>query len=474
MRRSRVRQSSCAIALAAVVAWAWPTTAVGQAPRSRHVILVSIDGFAAYHLRNPTLDLPNLRALAAAGTEAESSETVFPSVTHPSHTSLITGVTPRRHGVVDNTVEDRRTGERFHITNLPRRQSIKVPTIFDVVKAAGRRSAAYFWPETRDDPAIDDNVAEVFRAEGGADPSAVTPGLLDELRAAGVPVDSYYAFYDDPYAQGAADIALTRAAAHVFARRRPALTAIHLLVTDKAQHEFGPAHYLSAAALTTADYCVGLLRKTVADAGLAGETTFIIAADHGFVTVREEMNLAPALADPVLDGHVQWQADKWYVFARLLRTFDAGRHGPALERVLARVAARPGVARVIRPDAFASLGYPDDAENPYAKGQYIIAADIDLHFVVNPGDGSMARRAKARPYHGHGYLPAHPSMYPLLVLSGAGIAPGRHLGHVRNVDVAPTIAALLGLEMRGVEGQVLTSALAREARVSAGPGSHSR
>ena len=61
-----------------------------------------------------------------------------------------------------------------------------------------------------------------------------------------MPIDTYYAFYDDPYAQGAGDLALTRAAAYVFAKRRPALTALHLLVTDKAQHEFGPAHYLSA------------------------------------------------------------------------------------------------------------------------------------------------------------------------------------------------------------------------------------
>jgi hypothetical protein len=57
--------------------------------------------------------------------------------------------------------------------------------------------------------------------------------------------------------------------------------------------------------------------------------------------------------------------------------------------------------------------------------------------------------------HGHGYLPGHPSMHPLLVLSGAGIAAGRSLGHVRNVDVAPTIAALLGLSLHDVDGRIL-------------------
>jgi hypothetical protein len=431
-----------------------------QSPQAgRRVILVSIDGFAAYHLTDPSIDLPNIRALAAAGAMAASSETVFPSVTHPSHTTLVTGVTPRRHGVVDNTVTDRRTGRSFHITSLPRRESVRVPTIFDAVRGAGLRSAAFFWPETKDDPAIDDNIAEVFRENEGADPDAATPGLLAELRAAGVPIDSYYAFYDDPFGQGAADIALTQAASYVIARRKPALTAVHLLVTDKVQHDFGPAHYLSRAALTTADHCVGLLRKAVADAGLGSTTTFVIGADHGFVTVPDEMNVAPLLAEPALDGRVRWRADKWYLFAEHTEKFDAARDTPVLERVLTRLAATPGIARIIRPADFAALGFPDYDDNPYARGHEIVVSDISTHFVLDPASASTARRKKAKPYHGHGYLPDHQAMYPALVLSGAGVSSGVRLGHVRNVDVAPTIAALLGLSMPGVEGRVLKEAL---------------
>jgi hypothetical protein len=197
-------------------------------PAGRHIVLVSIDGFAAFHLDDPAIDLPNIRALAAAGTRAASSETVFPSVTHPSHTTLTTGVRPRRHGVVDNRVRDRRTGERLHITNLPRQVSIRAPTLFDAVHGRGWRTAAFFWPETKDDAAIDDNIAEVFTGENEmADPAAASPGLLRELREAGVPIDGFYDFYDDPFSQGAADLALTKAAAHVIAVRRPALTAVH-------------------------------------------------------------------------------------------------------------------------------------------------------------------------------------------------------------------------------------------------------
>jgi predicted AlkP superfamily pyrophosphatase or phosphodiesterase len=422
------------------------------------VVLVSIDGFAAYHLENPSLELPNIRALIASGARAKSSETVFPSLTHPSHTTIITGVTPREHGVIGNRVWDRRTGQRLHITNLPRRESLRVPTLFDAVHGQGRRTAAFFWPETKNDASVDDNLPETFGTDG-PDPAAVTPGLLDELRRVGVPIDGFYAFYDDPFTQGAADVALTAAAAHVLKMRRPALTAVHLLVPDKVQHKVGPGHYLAAAALTTADYCVGLLRKAVEEAGLGDRTVFVLVGDHGFVTVRHEMNVAPLLRDAALEAHVRWTAERWFVFGELLPSFDPARHGAALDRVLARVAATPGIARIIRPGEFHTIGYPEYADNRFVPGHYLIAADIDRHLVLDPQCNDVTPRERRRPYHGHGYFPDHPSMFPALVISGSGVAAGRTLGHVRNVDVAPTIAALLGVELPGVQGRPLREAL---------------
>ncbi len=60
-------------------------------------MLVSIDGLAAYHLDDRELVLPNIRALIETGVWSESSETVYPSVTHPSHTTLVTGVMVHSH-----------------------------------------------------------------------------------------------------------------------------------------------------------------------------------------------------------------------------------------------------------------------------------------------------------------------------------------------------------------------------------------
>ena len=74
-------------------------------PRPAHrVVVISIDGFAAFYWRDPQARLPVLRSLADRGAVADGVETVFPSTTWPTHTSLVTGVSPRAHGVVANSV----------------------------------------------------------------------------------------------------------------------------------------------------------------------------------------------------------------------------------------------------------------------------------------------------------------------------------------------------------------------------------
>jgi hypothetical protein len=156
---------------------------------------------------------------------------------------------------------------------------------------------------------------------------------------------------------------------------------------------------------------------------------------------------------------VRWQADGWYVWGELLPAFDRSRDLPVLERVLARVAQAPGIQRVVRPGEFAALGYPEYEDNHFVPGHYLIAGDISTHLIVDAKTSGDARRPRQRPYHGHGYFPDHSSMRAALVLSGRGIASGTRLGDVRNIDVAPTIAALLGLELPTATGRVLNEAL---------------
>jgi len=85
---------------------------------------------------------------------------------------------------------------------------------------------------------------------------------------------------------------------------------------------------------------------------------------------------------------------------------------------------------------------------------------VETYFVWQP-DNDTSRRKRRRPAHGHGFLPYHPRMFPMLVMAGDGIGKGVKVGHVHNADIAPTIARLLGLPALPYDGKVIQAALAQ-------------
>jgi predicted AlkP superfamily pyrophosphatase or phosphodiesterase len=435
------------------------STCLGAPAEEKHVILVVIDGFAAYHLDNQELLLPNIRELVRVGVWPRSSETVFPAVTLPCHVTILTGVSPRLHGVLDNSMIDRTTGKALSYSSMPRSEILKAPTIFDAARKKGLKTASFMFPMTRGDTSIDFNL-------GHADPhgpvAAANRGPWDELREAGIPLQLYADWNSDPHLlgpNGTRDIILAMGAAQVIRKYRPNLLAFYIGSTDSAQHVYGPGHYLAKSALTAADYSVGILRKAVQDAGIADRTTFVVVGDHGFTSVNHAVNIYPLLKQNGLEERVKLHLNKWLAFVELQPSFNQARDGAALEKFFQGVLRLEGVAKVVRPEQFHDLGYPRYEEDKHVLGQYLIIANIDTFLMRDPADPSTARRPIARVSNSHGYLPSHPEMDVSLVFSGYRIKEGVRIGRVRNHDIAPTIADILGADMGKTEGRVLKEAL---------------
>jgi predicted AlkP superfamily pyrophosphatase or phosphodiesterase len=425
-------------------------------PSDNYVILISIDGFAAYHLEKENLQLPNIRALIEAGVWATNSLTVYPSVTHPSHATLITGVSPRKHGVIGNEMTDRNTGKTIQATTQTRANAIHVPTLFDAAHQAGLKTAGFCWPETRQDASIDFNI---LHGHEELSKSEVDAKLLQRLRDAGIPIDTYYDIAPQGrMVQGHRDFILAQSAVEIFRSERPRLMAVHFSATDGMQHSWGPDNYFAHAALSQTDYNIGLIRQAVHDAGLDDRTTFVIVADHGFHSVNHEVNLHPVLAASGLAGKVKLRGSGWSVFAETTSNFSKKRDGESLETFFTNILKLEGIDRVIRNEDFNSIGYPRYEENVNVQGQFLIVPEINTYLVVNEKSTSTTRQER-RFSHSHGYMPDHPRMYPALVMSGYRIKKAQRIGSVRNHDVAPTIASLLGISMPDVEGKVLTEAL---------------
>ncbi len=112
-----------------------------------YLVLISLDGFKAEYLDR--FDLPNLRRLAARGARAKAMVPVFPSLTFPNHYSLVTGLDPQRHGIVNNRFYDPARKDTYVYTEqrtVTDGSWYGGEPIWVTAESQGMVSACYFWP----------------------------------------------------------------------------------------------------------------------------------------------------------------------------------------------------------------------------------------------------------------------------------------------------------------------------------------
>src|SRR5438552_324327 len=194
------------------------------------LVMVSLDGLRGAALDDPAANIPTLRALAQRGARARRVRPVFPSVTWPCHTTLVTGVRPARHGVLGNIVFDRASGAVVRHEGDYTDRRVAVETLWDRVHAAGGRVASVCWPKTRGVAAIPDNVPEFL--DQALFEEHASPELWRELRARALPVDRYGEWSAHHALTPMQDWLTLEAALHVVATRPPRLLLVHFLALD--------------------------------------------------------------------------------------------------------------------------------------------------------------------------------------------------------------------------------------------------
>jgi predicted AlkP superfamily pyrophosphatase or phosphodiesterase len=420
--------------------------------------LISIDGFSAALAADTTLRLPTLGRLAARGVSASGLRPAFPSVTWPCHTTLITGVTPARHGILGNEVLDRARGRLLCHEGDRCDTPPRVPTLWDAAAAAGLRTAALCWPKTRGIAALADNVPE-FLDQELFEAWASRP-LWDEARALGLPLDRYAEWSTVRALAPLQDWLTLELTRHVLRRRPPDLLLVHFLMVDSFQHEFGPA---SAEARWALEHVDGLIATLLADLDAAGRlesTDVLVVGDHGFVEVGRRSLPNDALRAAGLlrvdsAGHVAGGEARAVANGGSSHVYVTGGR-TSIERAREVLAAAPGVQEVLGPESFPALGLPQPAEDP-TQGDLILHAADGWFFTSH---ASLEQAAGARDYRGtHGHRPDAAGLHAGFIAAGPSITIGARLGLLDQLDVAPTAAAILGIKlpaaMRPPSAQIL-------------------
>lgn len=426
----------------------------------RIVVLMSIDGLANFYMDDPAAEMPTIRKLAAEGARAASMRASDPTVTWPNHTTLVTGVSPGRHGVVGNNYWDRAKGEKVTLIwdpVLDKDEIVKVPTIYDLAKAAGLRTAAIKWPATRNARSLDLSCPDVGKAELVS--KYTTPALLDECKKAGF--DVVYGDEGKTVSRKeciAKDEMWTRVFNMAVHKHRPNLALLHVIAVDHTEHIDGPRSDGAYEAVKAAD---GQVRQVWDELqkGFPGKATLIVVSDHGFSANKKKVIPNDALVKAGLleikGKHETAGAVSLVVQggSALVYVSDETNRDDVVKRVKKAFVGVEGVAKVVGPNEFAEYGIGDARRDPHAPDM-LIEAKLGYYF----GDTAAGGKTEHKGSHGHD---SHlPELHAMFVAWGKGIKPGTKLGEIDNRSVAPTIAKLLGIEMPDVEGKALVEALA--------------
>jgi predicted AlkP superfamily pyrophosphatase or phosphodiesterase len=429
-----------------------------------HVVVITIDGFPAYLLKDPKAPIPTLRKLAAEGCSApDGMRVINPSVTWPDHTSIITGVRPDKHSVLFNGVLER-PGDGKPVRVDPARDQadlVKSPTIYDLLHKAGLKTAAINWPCTRNAPGLDFNFPDV------PEPLKFTSQQLKEgLVADSVLLDPSDLSFKSLSAP-ARDQVWTAAACKVIREHKPNFLLFHLLVVDGIHHTYGPQSMAGYTAVALADRHVRDVLEALDVAGIREQTTIFILADHGF-----------AMADKVALPNVILRQAGWLtagptggaVHAKAMAISEGGsalvylddRKTAADDRakLVELFKGKEGIGRVYTPEEFDKLGLPMPDKNAQAPDLFLSAAPGYGFSGSASGEEVVAPVVMGRQMVGyHGYVADNPKMNAVFIASGRGIKRGEKVASPNNTDIAPTVAHLLGQEMKDTDGKVLKEIL---------------
>jgi predicted AlkP superfamily pyrophosphatase or phosphodiesterase len=419
-------------------------------------LVISIDGFAAFYWRDGSVRMPTLRRLAERGAVAAGMETVLPSTTWPTHVSLVTGVRPDRHGVVGNHVLNRATGRAEDFTGDPIYDAadlIRVPTFYDRAHAAGLTVAAIDWPATRHASSIAFNLP-FFKSQAVFE-AHTAPAVWRELGEFGFPMDRQGEWAQLPK-RFLKDAMVADVAAHVIQRHAPDLLLVHFLCVDSLQHLHGPRSPEASWAIQYVDTLIG---RVLATLPAPEETNVFVVSDHGFLPVSRELRpnvrlrrLGLLEADAAgriasAEARVVMNHGAAYVYVR-----QSPQQAVVARQVADELAKVPGVAAVWTSDQYASLGLPAPSEHRMI-GDVLVEAAEGYLFV----DDAVGDEESDRPHHlgTHGQRGSYPDNHAFFLAAGSHIRRGLELPVFPNRNVAPTVAATLGVDMGDVEGRAL-------------------
>jgi len=420
---------------------------------AKHVIVISIDALSEsewFLLK----EMPQFSDLINTGVYSKELMSVFPTHTYTVHTTMVTGVYPDKHGIVNNhplqpfVPEDKQKWYWYQ-------KNIKVPTVYDLTKMHGLTSAGLLWPVSGKS-SITWHFPEIIALEGENQ-------VLKIFRSASffylLGLEMRYRKKRISTSQPEFDDFVTLCACDTIKRKKSNLTLVHLCDLDNTKHTNRVESPEVKKSLKRLDNRLGLILQSIKDAQIEKDTIIIVLGDHGQFSVDKNVHINNILRDCNLifeeNGKMTWRA--------YLQTTggNAGLYVKSGDREAEHIAIE-ALTAAMGSEQFGiqKIHNRDDLDRYHAdlNISYSVEAKPGYHFDESLSEQTVEDYVeKGIRYATHGYAPDQPGYQCLFFAKGPGILKNSNIGPINMVDIAPTLAELLGLEFYPCDGTSLVN-----------------
>jgi predicted AlkP superfamily pyrophosphatase or phosphodiesterase len=426
---------------------------------SGHVILISISGLGADLFSKPEehrLRIPTIQSLRTHGTYAVGIESTFPSQTNPAHASLVTGTLPTDHGVVSDYPFNLQTATQA-LEPFRSVKEIKTETIWEYARRASVTTAAVGFPLT-----LDANIKYNLHNPAPGESQADAQLRNEVVEALNRKTDEQSTNIKPGSASPSMDTFNAEAASYLIEKYHPNLTMVNFTSFESVAQRKGLLSQEAISALERIDGFVNSIVDSVGRAGLMPQVTFILVSDHGEAKIEREFRPNAVLAKKGwLTTNAKDEVVTWKAVAQTYGGSAAIFVKNPQDEVFARQLEEVFIDLHKKPDSAIWRVLPRrEAARLGADPRAALYLDAAPSYSMSPlATGSIISKTENRA--AHGYSPSRSEMRAVLLFSGRGIKAGKRIEFARMIDIAPTIAQLLGLEMKTARGRVLSEALAQ-------------
>lgn len=425
--------------------------------KTKYLVIVSFDGLS-------TLDfdyistLPNFKEFIEDSSYCKNVYSIYPSLTYPAHSSIVTGKYPNNHGVINNTFLQLNTDSpdwHWH------RKDIKAETFYDIAIENKMKVAALLWPVTAKSK-IQYNMPEIFANRKWQNQIMVS--LLNGSPLYQIQMNYKYGSIRNSRSQPELDNFTSKCLNDTLKNKKPDITMVHFTDLDTIRHKFGFDSKEAIEALNRHDERLGEIINTLKSSNMYDESTLILLGDHsslnedkviylnrllkekGFIEVDEKgliNNYSAILKNCDGSAYIYTKNNDKKIKEKVFKVIkDFNKKYNCIEDILtSKQAKKLGADENCTFMLEAKKGYYflDDHNRK-------VIEDIKKEDIGNIPHITLST---------HGYSPCKEDYTTVFMAKGCGIKKNIIIDKMSLIDYANTFSKLLGFEMNDIDGKVL-------------------